>query len=635
MKQLLILLKPHRTAFVLALAALVVSALFTAGMTATIKPLLEQILAPVPQSPGENFHEDSREASRGDRLFAYQERLMAHFSGWLADLGLEPGKLGLAQGGLDLNNPLPWCLLVLLLFLGQAIFDFWGTFTMGRIGLRVVVSLRQALFEKVLRLPMAALRHHSSGDLLSRMNNDVGRIQVAISVKMGELCKEMAIALAAFFALFIISWQLSLALFLVVPLVALPILLFSRRIRKHAQRSQSFLGTLSSHFKEVIVGMNIVRAFGREAYEADRLQKENDRFLHFAIRELRHVALTTPVIGLVGILIIMGFISLGSFLIQTTRMTLGDFMVFVLFVYQLYQPIKRIARANSEIQQAVGVLPRIREILDLSEEVADPPQPRRPPHFPGMERLAYREVGFFYEDGTPVLEDISFEVSRGEMVALVGPSGGGKTTLAQLLPRFYEVESGSIAIDEVDIRHMKKADLRQMIGMVTQDTVLFNDTVHHNIAYGLLAMSRAQVEEAARQASAHDFITALPHGYDTVIGEAGVRLSGGQKQRLSIARALLKNPPLLILDEATSALDTESERMVQSALEHLMNDRTSLVIAHRLSTVRQASLILFLANGRIVERGTHASLMEQGSHYRRWVALQEGATHADEHDRIR
>ncbi|MCB1048971.1 MAG: ABC transporter ATP-binding protein [Acidobacteria bacterium] len=627
MKQLLLLLVPHKWRFFGAIFALLIAAVFTAAMTATTKPLLENILTESPQTVKEH-------PSRGDQLFAYQDKLMSRFKVWLDDVGLDMGKLSV-DGKLDLNNPLPWSMLVLILFLGQAIADFWGTFTMGRIGIGVVVHLRQSLMDKVMRLPLTAFRQYHTGELLSRINNDVSRVQVAISVKMGELFKEGATALAALVFLFVLSWQLSMTLFILVPLVAGPIFVLSRKIRKNAQRSQVYLGNMSSHLKEVLVGMRIVKAFGKEAFESNRLQEANQRFYKYALRELRSIALTMPVIGFVGILIIVGFISLGSFLIQTTQMTNGDFMVFVLFVYQLYQPIKRIARANSEIQQAVGVLPRIDEILNLPNEEPDPALPKRPPQYPNIDCLAFENVGFAYDESEQVLSDINFEVRRGQVVALVGPSGGGKSTLVNLLPRFFEISSGSISIDGVEIRQMAKNELRTMIGIVTQDTILFNDTVHNNIAYGLGSVPREAVEKAAEQANALDFVQNFPEGFDTRIGEAGARLSGGQKQRLSIARAILKNAPILILDEATSALDTESERMVQTALENLMQNKTAIVIAHRLSTIRKADLILFLDKGKIVERGNHETLMAHGKSYKRWVAMQEGGADVDEHDGLR
>jgi subfamily B ATP-binding cassette protein MsbA len=322
----------------------------------------------------------------------------------------------------------------------------------------------------------------------------------------------------------------------------------------------------------------------------------------------------------------LAFLMMGSVIVQTTEMTQGDFMVFVLLVYQLYQPIKRMARANAEIQQAVGVLPRIHEVFSWENSIPESPNPQRPKSFPHLSRIVFDQVGFSYLSGQPILNQISFEVQQGQTVALVGPSGGGKTTLLQLLPRFYDCTSGRILFDDLDQKRMAKADLRALFAMVTQDTVLFSDTVHNNIAYGQPELTRAAVEEAAVQANAHSFIQELPHGYDTVLGEGGSGLSGGQRQRIAIARAILKNAPVLILDEATSALDTESETEVQIALERLMGSKTAFVIAHRLSTVRKADLILVLEKGAIVERGTHQELLNRQGLYAKLHTLQQEPT---------
>lgn len=616
MKQLIKLIWPFRWNFALAVLALGLAALFAAALTATVKPLLDDLWG----SP-----QGQDEESRVDRIFAYQTVAMDRLRTWSESLGVSPEQLGMGPKGIDLNNPLPWALLVLFIYSLQAIMDVTGTYLMGRVGLRVVFTLRRQLMDTVLQQSMRFFKSMDTGQILSRIQNDVARIQIATSVKMGEMVKESSMALISILAVFIISWQLSLTLLILVPLVGIPIAVFTVKVRKYAQRSQHFLGNLSSQLKEVIVGVSIVKAFGGEAFESQRLDEQNRQVLRYSLRELLIVALTTPVIGVVGMVVILSFVCFGTTLIQTTAMTTGDFMTYVLFVYQLYQPIKRMARANSEIQQAVGVLPRIQEILNWENEILDPPSPQRPLHFPHVNQIAFEDVCFTYPDSEgPVLNEVNVQVQKGQVVALVGPSGSGKTTMVSLLPRFFDVTRGSVKIDGTDLRDMSKKELRQLMALVTQDVVLFNESVHDNIAYGQPHITRAQVEQAAQQAFALEFIEELPGGFDAIIGEAGTRLSGGQKQRISIARAILKNAPILILDEATSALDTEAERVVQRALDNLMKDRTTFVVAHRLSTVRRADLILVLEAGRIAERGTHEELMNRGTIYPKLIELQEG-----------
>lgn len=617
MKPLIKLVWPFRWNFALAVVALGLASLFTAALTATVKPLLDDVWG----SP-----QNQEEESRIDRIFAYQTAAMEQLREWSEWLGVPPESKGVGSGGIDLTTPLPWALLVLFIYCLQATMDVAGTYLMGRVGLRVVFSLRQQLMNTVLQQSMRFFKAMDTGQILSRIQNDVGRIQAATSVKMGELVKEAAMALISIVAVFIISWQLSLTLLILVPLVGVPIAAFTVKVRTFAQRSQYYLGNLSSQLKEVVVGIDIVKAFSGEAFESRRLEEQNRQVLRYALRELLIVALTTPVIGFVSMVIILSFVCFGTTLIQTTAMTAGDFMVYLLFVYQLSQPIKRMARANSEIQQAVGVLPRIQEILNWENDILDPPDPQLPRHFPGVNQITFERVCFAYaETEGPVLREVSLQVHKGQVVALVGPSGSGKTTLVSLLPRFFDVTDGAVKIDGIDLRLMRKDDLRQLVALVSQDVVLFNASFHDNIAYGRPHISRALVEQAAEQAFSREFIEELPGGFDAIIGEAGTRLSGGQKQRISIARAILKDAPILILDEATSALDTESERIVQRALDNLMKDRTTFVVAHRLSTIRRADLILVLEAGRIVERGTHDELMSRGTIYSKMIELQEGA----------
>lgn len=622
MKKIIQLVWPHKWGFLLSTFALTLSALASAALVATLKPLLDRYLTPggaQEQGP-----------SQVDRVFGYQEGLLESLSKWVENLGIDLGSLKTSTD-LDFENPLPWALLVLTIFSIQALFEFLGTYSMGKIGLTIVVDLRQRLMDHISMMSMSFFKKMNTGDIISRVGVDVNRIQVAISSKLGEFVTEAAKAVVSVVVVFLLNWKLALTLFVLVPVVGGPIAIISRKIRKYASRSQTFLGQMTSHLKEVLVGIRIVKAFGKEQFESEKLKDVNRSFLKYAVRELKFVTITTPVLGFVGMVIIVSFIIFGSVIVQTTDMSQGDFMVFVIFVYQLYQPIKRMARTNSDIQQAAGVLPRIDEILAWQNDIPATKHPVRPPEYPKVKEISFDKVSFWYHDGSDqekVLDQVSFTVPQGQIIALVGPSGSGKTTLVNLIPRFFDVCEGAIRFDGTDIRDMEKQDLRTMLAIVTQDTILFDDTVRNNIAYGLSAVGENDVIEAAKKAFAHGFIEQLPHGYDTRLGEAGTRLSGGQKQRISIARAILKGAPVLILDEATSALDTESEREVQMALDNLMKEKTSFVIAHRLSTIRNADRIMVLDAGRVVEEGTHQELTEAKGQYYRLEQMQKGGLHA-------
>lgn len=624
MKDFLALLNPHKIAFSLALCALLLSSLFNAGLTALAEPLMDQVLGSGGQAE-----------SRSEKLFGLSEK-MAHISEWLADQGVMVQELEVDSKTM---TPFAWAILALFIFSGEAFFDFMGTYSLGRIGLCVVVSLRQDIINKVMSLSMSFFGTFNSGEVLTRLNSDVLRVQTAISVKLGEMVKELTRSLMYLMLAFYLQFKLSLGLFVLVPLVGLPIHIFTRKIRKYAAQSQAFLGRLTSRFKEVLVGIRIVKGFQREPFESEKLAAENRNFFKYAMRELMIIALTRPIMGAIGMVMILSFISVGSLMIQSGQMTAGQFIVYVLVIYQLYQPIKRMARANSEIQQAVGVLPRIHEMMRWDNEIKEPVRPTRFKGYPKLKQITFDQVNFHYpSSGKPaavVLQHLDLTVEQGKVVALVGASGSGKSSLLNLLPRFYDVNAGAVSINNLDIRHMSKHDLRALFAIVTQDTLLFDDTVFNNIAYGIEDTSLEQVREAAKQAFADHFIMDLEKEYQTRIGENGNSLSGGQRQRLAIARAILKNAPVLILDEATSALDSESEKEVQRALDHLMKTKTTLVIAHRLSTIRSADSIVLMDQGRIVERGNHKTLMEKKGSYHKLITMQKEENHALQHDRLR
>ncbi|PIE01715.1 MAG: ABC transporter permease [Acidobacteria bacterium] len=622
MKKLLSLVLPHKRLFMLALASLVMSAFFGAALIATLKPLLDQGLF--------GNTAKTEQTSQVDRVFSYQDELLQDLKTWVEDMGFTFESIK-SSTELDFENPLPWALLVVGIFFLQALFEFLGAYTIGKIGLTVIVDLRQRLMDHISMMSMSFFKEMNTGDIISRVGVDVNRIRNAISVKLGEFVKEMALAVVSVIVLFLLNWKLSLTLFILVPLIGSPIVIFSRKIRKNASKSQTFLGQMTGHLKEVLVGIRIVKAFGKEQFESDKLKRTNQSFFKYALRELKFVTITTPVLGLVGITVIATFVVFGSIIIQTTSMSQGDFMVFVVFVYNLYQPIKRMARANNEIQQAAGIIPRINSILAWENSLPEINKPRRTAYFPDVREIEFRDVSFWYDgdqQDQPVLDKVSFTVKLGEHIALVGSSGSGKSTLVNLIPRFFDVCEGQILFDGVDIRDLYKRELRQTLAIVTQETILFNDTVQNNIAYGMSDVKEEEVHEAAKKAFASGFIDEMPNKYQTVLGEAGTRLSGGQKQRLSIARAIMKNAPILILDEATSALDTESEREVQLALNNLMKEKTSFVIAHRLSTIRNANRIFVLDKGKIVEQGSHQELVNKKGIYFKLEQMQQGGFNA-------
>lgn len=619
MKEILKLLRPYRTIFILAILALIGSSFFNATITALVEPLMDNVFdissADEPKVP-----------SRTEKIFGFNEK-MENLNIWLKDQGID--FMGLKDQATSSMTPLSWAILVLIVFLLQSIFDFVGTYSLGRIGISIVVSMRQELIEKIMAMSMRFFGTFNSGELLTRVNADVIRLQNAVSIKLGEMLKEATRCIIYGALAFVIDWKLSFTLFLLIPMVGIPVSIMTRKIRKYSIRSQNLLGQLSAHFKEVLVGMRIVKGFQKEGFEARRLAEINRQFFRWAKNELKVVALTRPIMGLIGMIFILGFVFYGSVQIQNGESTGGQFVLYILAVYNLYQPIKRMTRANSELQQAVGVIPRLQEILNWDNEIKEKTETQRFESYPRVEEITFDNVHFSYEGSeASVLNGVDLSVKKGSVVALVGSSGSGKSSLVQLLPRFYDVSDGAVRINGTDLRDMSKHDLRGLFAMVTQDTLLFDDTVFNNIAYGQPEASRESVEEAARQAFAHDFIMSLPEGYETVIGENGSSLSGGQRQRLSIARAIFKNAPILILDEATSALDTESEKEVQLALDNLMETKTTLVIAHRLSTIRGADEIVVLDKGRIVEQGHHQELMEHHGFYRRLIKMQEEGTHA-------
>ncbi|MGE5799442.1 MAG: lipid A export permease/ATP-binding protein MsbA [Syntrophaceae bacterium] len=501
---------------------------------------------------------------------------------------------------------------VIVIYLLKGACNYGQTILMSHIGFRIVTDLRSDLYRHILRQPLSFFTKSPTGILISRITNDVTYLQGAVSEAVTSLLKDTFTLVGLVFVIFWRDWQLAIIASLVFPLAVYPIAQFGRRMRRIATESQVSMGDLISLLQETITGNRIVKAFGMEEHENRRFAQENERQFKLTMKSVTVRAISSPLMEFLGGLGIAAIIFYGGWQVIAGTSTPGTFFSFLAALLMLYEPVKRLTNVNNTIQQGLAGAERIFQILDTVPEIQNRPGAGELPRI--RKGISIEHVTFRYDD-TPVLKDIDLAIRAGEVIAFVGMSGGGKTTLVNLIPRFYDVNEGRVTIDGTDIRDVTVESLRAQIGIVTQQTILFNDTVRGNIAYGDVRKSEADIIRAAQAANAHDFIMKLPRGYDTVIGEQGVKLSGGERQRISIARALLKDAPILILDEATSSLDTESEIEVQDALEKLMKGRTTLVIAHRLSTIRNADRIIALVDGRIVEEGTHDGLMEKRGEY--------------------
>ncbi len=510
-------------------------------------------------------------------------------------------------------------LMAVILFVCRGAGHFGQAYLMEYVGQRVIRDLRSAMCEKLQWHSLAYIHRHPTGTLLSRVTSDVELVRAALSTSVASVARNSTSMVALTVVAFYMDWFLAAIAFVVFPGSVLPIRRLTNRVRRATKRSQVSTGTLTTVLQESLQGSSIVKAFGMERYELDRFNRENREILRHTMKASRARAIMPAAMEWLAGLGIAGVVWYGGNAVIDGGRTAGEFFAFFTAMYLTYEPLKHLTRTFPEIYQGIAGGERIFEVLDAPLDITDAPDAVSAAPF--SDRIAFRNVGFGYR-AEPVLTGIDLEIRRGEMVALVGMSGAGKTTLSALVPRFYDVTSGSITVDGVDIRKLSLGSLRGQIGIVTQHTFLFNDSVKNNISYGDPAKGMDDIIRAATAANAHEFITELPDGYDTVIGELGLKLSGGQRQRIAIARAMLKNAPILILDEATSALDSESERLVQDALDGLMENRTSLVIAHRLSTISNATRIVVLSRGTIVEEGTHAELVARQREYSRLYSLQ-------------
>jgi len=508
------------------------------------------------------------------------------------------------------------CFLIFLTFFLKNITLYGRRVLLNYIQLKVIVNIRDKLHNKMIRLPLLYFQKHHTGELNSIMFNDVNSINMVLDTSFGKMVLSPVQIIANVLILFMISWKLALVTFIIIPISAFMMTKIGQSMRRRSRRVLQQVADVTEKFQEAITGIRIVKAFANENVQERQFAKSNSQYFKKTFRRYKLQYLTSPLNETVYVSLLVFLLWYGGNMVYShSGLTAEDFVRFLIFLFTMFQPLKDLSGVNNSIQSGLAAAERIFTVLDTEEEVYDPPGAVELSSF--SRNIVYDNVFFSYDEKEgDVLKDISFTINKGEMVAIVGPSGSGKTTLANLLPRFYRPRSGQVTIDGRDIRQVKLRGLRRLIGIVTQDTILFNDTIRNNIAYGLENVREEDIIHAARVANAWEFIRQMPQVLDSPIGEKGMRLSGGQKQRISIARAILKNPPILILDEATSSLDTESERLVQEAVDNLLESRTVLVIAHRLSTIKNADKIIALNAGRIEGIGSHEELIARSATYK-------------------
>ena len=486
----------------------------------------------------------------------------------------------------------------------------------------VVRDIRNRVYDKIVSLPIGFFTSERKGDVMARISGDVAEIENSIMSSLDMMFKDPVMIIVCLAMMLFVSWQLTIFVLILLPIAGMAMGRVGKRLKRKSLEAQQQWGSIMSNIEETLGGLRIIKAFNAEPKAERRFHDGTQQYYRLTSRVMRRQSLAHPMSEFLGTLTIAVVLWFGGTLILTgtSSITAPDFIYYLVIFYSIINPAKDVSKAMYAIQRGMASMERVDKILSADNPIKDPADPKKIEHLRG--EIRYENVTFSYDGETQVADDISFTIEPGQTVALVGQSGSGKSTVADLLPRFWDIQSGRITIDGIDIRDMKVHDLRAMMGNVNQEAILFNDTFYNNITFGVNSATVEEVERAAKIANAHEFITASEEGYQTNIGDRGCKLSGGQRQRVSIARAILKNPPILILDEATSALDSESELLVQQALEKLMENRTTLVIAHRLSTIKNADLICVMHEGKIVERGTHEELMERGGYYTKLVSMQ-------------
>ncbi|WP_200975710.1 ABC transporter ATP-binding protein [Echinicola sp. 20G] len=513
------------------------------------------------------------------------------------------------------------CIIIVVSVFLANLFTYLSGVVLAKVRADVIKGMRMHIFDQVSGMHIGYFSNERKGDLMSKMTNDVQEVENSVVQSLRVVFREPVTIILYFGALFFMSVKLTLFTILIIPISGAIIGGITKRLKKKAIQSQESLGRIVNILDETIGGMRVIKAFGARGYVYSKFDEETDRYSNINVSMAKRNELASPISQFLGVFVVAGILLYGGSLVlnNASDLSASEFLAYIILFTQVLNPAKEISRAMSTIQRGLASAERIFKVIDTTPEIREVASPK---HLNNFEKsIEFDHVSFGY-DQEMVLRDIDFILEKGKTIALVGPSGGGKSTIADLVPRFYDAVKGAVKVDGVNIKELGIEALRSQIGIVTQESILFNDTVFNNIAFGLEEVSKEAVEEAAKIANAHEFIERLENGYQTNIGERGSKLSGGQRQRLSIARAVLKNPPILILDEATSALDSESERLVQEALTNLMSNRTTLVIAHRLSTIQHADEILVIQQGEIVERGTHESLISQEGLYKKLSSMQ-------------